>query len=150
MKLLAGKGSKDAREEQIQAYAEFLEQKQWWWWFTLNMGSGRPSRRRTELKFKQWQEELRAKYGSDAFRYFRVIETGRNANNPHIHGLVGGLRNRRTEFERRWAQISGGDAQIKRYDPSKKARYYMMKEMSDDGNLDLDLDFDFGCEGDEE
>lgn len=148
MKLLAGRGSKDAREEQIQAYAEFLERKEWWWWFTLNMGSGRPSRRRAEQKFREWIKELREKYGSEQFRFFRVIESALHKNNFHIHGLVGGLRNRRIEFEERWAEISGGDAQIERYNPEKKARYYMMKEMSDDG--DLDLDFDFGDGGDDE
>ena len=112
------------------------------------MGSGRPSRRRAEQKFREWIKELREKYGSEQFRFFRVIESALHKNNFHIHGLVGGLRNRRIEFEERWAEISGGDAQIERYNPEKKARYYMMKEMSDDG--DLDLDFDFGDGGDDE
>jgi hypothetical protein len=148
MRMDADKVPKDAREENIRAYAQFLDRKTWFWFFTLNMASGRPSRRRTELKFREWIKELRKRYGSKRFRYARVIETGRHRDNPHVHGMVGGLRNRRTEFEELWKEISGGDARIELYDTDKKAVFYMMKEMDDD--LDIDLDFDFGDEGNEE
>lgn len=150
MRLDADKVGKDVREELIQAYAEFLDREVWWWFFTLTMGSGRPSRRRADLKFREWIKELREKHGSKRFRFFRVIETALHRNNPHIHGLVGGLRDRRREFEERWAKIGGGDAKIEMYDPDKKAIFYMMKEMDDDLNLDLDFDIPVGDEWDED
>jgi hypothetical protein len=126
------------RETQIQAYKKWLDKQSWAWFATLKINSGKPSVRRAKQLFERWIAELGAREGGPDFRFARVLEKGSLGNNPHFHVLIGGLRNRIQDWTERWETL-GGEALIKRFDPERGGIFYILKEMDNDGNLDLDI-----------
>jgi hypothetical protein len=59
--------------------------------------------------------------------------------NPHLHVLIGGLRNRMRTWESHWAE-AGGDAMIQRFDPTQLGILYMLKQTDSRGHLDIELE----------
>jgi len=133
---LEGLVPNDRRESAIQGYAEFLKGYDWAWYGSLVLGSGSPTRGRANAVFNKWIEELRRAEGSSKFRFARVIEPGRSGANFHAHVLIGGLCNRRRKWEKRW----DGNAQIDRYDADQEGVYYLLKTMSDTGDIDIEFE----------
>lgn len=121
-----------------QEYNRWLRRYSWAWFGTLNITSGMPSERRAKELFAQWISDLRRSEGAEDFRWVRVMERGGSGQNLHFHVLVGGLRNRRKHWESQWEEL-GGEALIGKFDPDKEAILYMMKEMDDRGNLEIDF-----------
>jgi len=129
----------DEIEEQKQEYGRWLGGYKWAWFATLKLTSGAPSDRNALRKFERWLTELKASEGGRDFRYVRVLEYGRVRDHPHIHAVIGGFRNRRRYWEERWGEL-GGEAKIELYNPEEKGLLYMLKEMDDFGDLDLDCE----------
>lgn len=128
----------DKTEQAIQEYRRWLDGYRWSWFGTLKVTSGFPSDRRAQKMFLTWISQLEKTEGSTDFRWVRVLERGRRGTNRHFHVLIGGLRNRRTEWAEKWNSI-GGDALITAYDPDREGILYMLKTMDENGDLDLDF-----------
>jgi hypothetical protein len=128
----------DKRERTIQEYRRWLEQFGWDWLGTLKVTSGIPSERRATTLFDTWISQLRQAEGAEDFRFFRVLERGIGGGNLHFHVLVGGLRNPRKVWEKRWNNL-GGDALITRFAPKKNGILYMLKGTEKDGGLACDF-----------
>jgi hypothetical protein len=129
----------DKREKTIQEYRGWLEKFRWDWFATLKITSGVPSERRARNLCDRWVSDVRRAEGAEDFRWFRVLERGASGSNLHFHVLVGGLRNRRNSWERRWAEL-GGEALIKPYNPEQKGIMYLLKSMGNDGDLACDFE----------
>lgn len=132
----------DQRERSIQSYREWLEKFSWNWMGTLKLTSGIPSKLRAEKLFTNWITNLNREEGGDDFRWFRVLERGAGGNNLHFHVLVGGLRNRRSLWTRKWNDL-GGDALITPFDAGKKGVLYLLKSVGNDGDLDSDCNLPY-------
>jgi hypothetical protein len=129
----------DQAERAIQSYKNWIEQFSWNWIGTLKMTSGAPSKRRLKLLFKAWITALRNEQGGKGFRWVSVLEYGRMKTNPHLHVLIGGLRNRMRTWESHWAEL-GGDAMIRRFDPTQLGILYMLKQTDSRGHLEIELE----------
>jgi hypothetical protein len=130
---------RDRAEESIQGYREWFANYRWSWIATLKLTSGVPKRWRVKQLFEAWISALRNEEGDEKFRWVRVIEPGRRGTNPHVHVLIGGLRNRMKTWENRWAEL-GGEAMIRRFDPKQEGILYMLKTTGSDGDLDIDYE----------
>jgi hypothetical protein len=132
--------TEDRTETLKHEYDDWLRLFTWAWYATLKIRSGIPSERRAKRMFAQWISDLRRSEGTKNFRYFRVMEKGGSGQNLHFHVLIGGLRDgsRLKHWESQWNEL-GGDALIGKFDPDKNGILYMLKEMDDDGNLDIDF-----------
>jgi hypothetical protein len=126
------------RERTIQAYARWLEEFRWDLYATLKITSGAPSDSRAKKLLQQFMSELEEKEGGSRFRYFAVLERGFTGDNLHFHVLIGGLRNRCKFWEREWNE-RGGNALITPYDPTQKGILYMLKNIDDNGDLDVEF-----------
>jgi RNA recognition motif. (a.k.a. RRM, RBD, or RNP domain) len=127
------------REAQIQAYLRWFKKYRWAWFCTLKITSGIPSDRRARDSFDNWISELRQLEAGEDFRWARVLERGPTGGNRHFHILVGGLRNRLKFWGERWNEL-GGDALISRYDPEQNGILYLLKSMSERGDLEIDFE----------
>ncbi len=133
------KSGDDKRERTIQEYRRWLEQFEWDWFGTLKVTSGIPSVRRARQMFDSWVARLRQAEGAEDFRFFRVLERGTGGGNLHFHTLIGGLRNRRKSWEKRWNEL-GGEAMITPYNPREKGILYLFKSMGEDGDINCDFE----------
>jgi hypothetical protein len=128
----------DRRETLIQGYDDFLKRYDWSWFVSLQLGSGKPTTKEAEKRFKKWIDMLKAEEGASKFRWLRIIEPGHLRRNPHIHALIGGLIRRTTKWERRWDEL-GGNAKIDAYDRGKNGVLYILKSMTENGEIDVDF-----------
>jgi hypothetical protein len=124
-------------EQLKDSYQEWFSAWEWRWFLTMKIDSGRPSRRRAIALFDQWIGELGKAEGSSSFRWIRVLEHGRDGDHLHIHALIGGFRNRKAHWGRRWEKL-GGEVVIERYNPDEGGIRYLLKTMNTDGDIDLD------------
>jgi hypothetical protein len=128
----------DRREEAIQEYKRWLQRYTWIWFCTLKVTSGGiNSTGRALSMFYRWIGDVRRAEGGDKFRWFRVLETGADGNNPHFHLLVGGIKKRERIWQERWNDL-GGDAVVTPYDADQEGILYMLKGMDKNGDLDCD------------
>lgn len=119
-------------------YELWLHKYRWNWFVTQKIEKGRPSRHYAIELWNQWIGELAQAEGSSRFRWFRVLESGRQGDHLHFHSVVGGFRNRMAHWGRRWEQL-GGDAMIDIYDPERGGLWYMLKTMKSSGELDIEF-----------
>jgi hypothetical protein len=119
-------------------YQEWFSAWKWRWFLTMKIERGRPSRHRAIALFEQWIEELGKAEGSSSFRWVRALERGRDGDHLHFHALVGGFRNRKAHWGRRWEQL-GGEVVIETYNPDEGGMRYLLKTMKNDGDLELDF-----------
>ena len=132
----------DRREQVIQELRRWLEAFEWTWFVTLKLCSGTPSVRRAKRLCDQWLAGLEREEGGRDFRWFRTLEVGA-LGTIHFHIIVGGFRNRRAYWTRRWAEVAG-DALITAYDPEQKGIFYLLKTTDNNGELDFDCELPKG------
>ena len=121
-------------------HPKWLSEYKWDWFAKLKLDFGPSTRRQALLSFDNWLEVLEAREGGRHFRWVRVINHDGNWDNICLYVLVGGLRNRRDYYQRRWKELNGRGL-IERFDPSLPAIKSMLKAI--DRNEDLEIICEF-------
>lgn len=129
------------RKELVDAYATWLEERQWDWFATLTF-RGFPPLSKAKHIFKIWSGELKLQNGTPQFALFCVKEGGAAGENIHFHTLIGGLHDRsaRLPWMRRWWELAG-DAQISYFHKNENAIRYLLKTLNLEEDFDITLDF---------
>ena len=129
-------------EEWLEAYIDWLGQY-WWQWFVTLTFPGYPGGKKAEKKFDVWKSQLQSEIGAEDFRFVRVMERGAYGDNVHFHCVFGGLnlsgRNLLRAWEKRWADITGGEASIQHYDANQAGIRYMLKSLRPDEDPAIEL-----------
>ena len=118
------------RDGVIESYRRLLDNFNWEWFVTLKTMSGAPSSRREQQLLRSWLAALRAE-GAEDFRYFWVMERGKEDAEICFHVLIGGLRNRVWVSGQKWE-----DATIMTFDPNSNDILSILKSATQNGTIE--------------